>query len=183
MKHICQPQAACGPPFTNSSVPQSHHEQTAFFTTCLLLGSWTPLHQLQITRTSGLLSPCPPLVIRSLTRRVRSSPPQSFLKVLPVSWPRCRGCSIRPSVVVSRPPSWLLALLRPSHSCNYAFHGPSSLYSPGAPKAMSSLLFPLSYIFLPCQFHLNPQGQVLLFVGDSLYLLAPSFPLSSRPTN
>lgn len=50
------------------------------------------------------------------------------------------------------------------------FYGTSSLYSPGIPKVSSSLLFPLSYTFLPCQFDPIPQHQVLPFVGDSLYL-------------
>lgn len=100
-----------------------------------------------------------------------SSPRQSVLsKVLPVSWPRCRDFRIRHLFMASRPPSWFLALLCSFHSCNYAFYGTSSLYSPGIPKVSSSLLFPLSYTFLPCQFYPTPQHQVLPFVGDSLYL-------------
>lgn len=144
IRHICRPQATCGPPFTNSSVLQTHLEQTPFFTSYLLLMSQPPPHQLQIRRASILLSLCPPLIVHSHTRLVPSSPRQSVLPtVLPVSRPRCRDFRIRHLFVASRSPSWFLAFLCSSRSCNYAFYGTSSLYSPGSPKVRSSLLFPL----------------------------------------
>ena len=137
----------------------------------LLLMPQPPPHQLQIRRISILLSLCPPLIVHSPNQAGPSSPRQSVLsKVLPVSWPRCRDFRIRHLFMASRPPSWFLALLCSFHSCNYAFYGTSSLYSPGIPRVSSSLLFPLSYTFLPCQFYPTPQHQVLPFVGDSLYL-------------
>ena len=171
IRHICRPQATCGPPFTNSSVLQAYLEQTPLFASCLPLMSQAPPHQLQIRRISILLSLCPPLIVHSPNQAGPSSPRQSVLsKVLPVSWPRCRDFRIRHLFMASRPPSWFLALLCSFHSCNYAFYGTSSLYSPGIPRVSSSLLFPLSYTFLPCQFYPTPQHQVLPFVGDSLYL-------------
>lgn len=78
IRHICRPQATCGPPFTNSSVLQAYLEQTSFFASCLPLMSQPPPRQLQI-RISILLSLCPPLIVHSLTRLVPALPDsQSF---------------------------------------------------------------------------------------------------------
>lgn len=105
MKHICGPQAACGPSTYQPCCPQFSHLHLSG----PLCPPWVlaqPLH-LQITRTGGLLSLCPLfslLLARLALQLSLRGPPKGS----PCSWPRCRYSGVAP-----RPPpgSWHFSTL------------------------------------------------------------------------
>lgn len=121
-----------GRPFTNCCPLVFPSRTNAFLHTSLLVGSHSP-SLFQVTKTGGLLPPCPLLTVHSLAKLAlpqrRSRRSSCFLAQM--QSPHCQALGM-----ASRPSSWPLVLFHSFHFHNYAFYGTSSFYPPGSPQRL-----------------------------------------------